>query len=185
MRVKLNVDDRALQRLESVDLVGAIKRGAAVGMTETAAHVQRSKLSGQLLGVRTGALRRSIRGDAVARGHKVHAIVGAYTPYARMHEEGGTLRPKAAQYLTVPTQHAQTAAGVVRGGARSFGNTFVRRTKGGTLAIFQRRGGRAVPLFWLVKSVKVKAKHYLRSGLEDKLDSIYRRITREVLDLFR
>lgn len=184
MRVQLKIDQRALERLERADLLGAIKRGAAIGMTETAAHVQRSKVSGQLLGVRTGALRRSIRGDAVSRSHKVVAYVGASTPYARIHEEGGTIRPKAAQYLTIPTRHAMTPAGVIRGGARSFPNTFVRKTRSGNPAIFQRRGKQVVPLFWLVKSVKVKAKRYLRTGLEDKLDTVYRRITREIMGLF-
>jgi hypothetical protein len=168
------------KQFTKIDLIRPIMIGVDKGLLETTGHIKKNKLSGQLLKVRTGTLRRSIEQRSRARGKKITGTIGSRLPYAKIQEEGGTVRPKKGQYLTIPTQFAKTAAGVVRGGARSFANTFIQRSKRGNLLIFQKTGDGIIPLFLLVKSVRIKPKHYLRKGMTDKIDSIQRHIVREI-----
>jgi phage gpG-like protein len=53
-------------------------------------HVKEDKLSGQVLKVQTGRLRRSINYKLTDNGKSVVAIVGTNVEYARVHEYGGT-----------------------------------------------------------------------------------------------
>lgn len=77
--------------------------------------------------------------------------------YAATHEFGARVRAKQGGYLAIPLDAAKTAVGVARGKPRDFENTFVVRTKRGNLVIMQRRAGeQAVPLFALVKSVRIR-----------------------------
>lgn len=77
--------------------------------------------------------------------------------YARVHETEGstTIRAKKGGFLTIPLAAAKTAAGVARGTARDFDNTFFIRSKKGNLLLMQRQGTESVPLFVLKKSVTV------------------------------
>lgn len=109
---------------------------------------------------RTGALARSY-GHRVERERSlVRLEVGTISPgadkkilsYAAAQEFGATIRPKKGKYLTVPLAAAKTAAGVARGGARDYPNTFIAKS-----IIFQRQpGGAILPLFKLVRQVKIK-----------------------------
>lgn len=75
------------------------------------------------LNVRSGRLRASIT-SSVEQAAGNFAIVlragteGGTVPYARIHEEGGTIRPKKAQFLKIPVGPALTGAGVPRLPAR-------------------------------------------------------------------
>lgn len=51
-------------------------------------NVKRDKLTGQVLNVRTGRLRRSIHHEIDARGSSVVATVGTNVEYAKFHEYG-------------------------------------------------------------------------------------------------
>lgn len=51
-------------------------------------RVVANKLSGQVLRVRTGTLRRSIHSDVIATGNSVTGIVGTNMEYAAFHEYG-------------------------------------------------------------------------------------------------
>lgn len=62
----------------------------------------RINLSGTVLQRRSGDLLRSVRSELRGSGAKteVRLVVGGRgVPYARIHEEGGTIRPKRAVYL--------------------------------------------------------------------------------------
>lgn len=52
------------------------------------ANVKRDKLSGQVLSVRTGTLRRSIYGKVVAKDTFIYGVVGTNVKYAAAHEYG-------------------------------------------------------------------------------------------------
>lgn len=109
---------------------------------------------------RSGALRRSF-GTAVTGEKSVDTWVGVVystSEYARIQEYGGTGLPKKSQFLTIPLGAARTGAGVTRGGARSFPNTFFAKSKAGNLLMFQRQGKKVVPLFALKKSVSIPAR---------------------------
>ncbi len=57
------------------------------------AHVKADKLSGQVLHVRTGRLRRSINMRMSDDGSSIYASVGTNVVYARINELGGTTSP--------------------------------------------------------------------------------------------
>ena len=93
-----------------------------------AAHVIRTKVSGQRLGVRSGTLRRSIVGRSVRINGfptiRVGVIKGPALKYAAVQEVGTkganpespipTIRPKKGKALAIPLDPVKTRAGVAR-----------------------------------------------------------------------
>lgn len=65
-----------------------VKKGLGRLALKLARNVQRDKLSGQVLNVRTGRLRRSITDLVEDNGDVVSGIVSTPVKYARPHEEG-------------------------------------------------------------------------------------------------
>ncbi len=157
----------------------AIKAGMTRGMIETSKHIKSRKLSGQVLEVRTGQLRRTQYYKVKESGDKIIGIQGAKVPYGRAHELGAVIRPKTGQWLTIPLNAAKTASGVARGPARSFSNTFFLK-KGGNLLLMQKKGDQIVPLFVLKKEVRIPKRPFLRPGIMEKLPVIRREILKEV-----
>ena len=93
------------------------------------------RLSGpgpRVLQARTGQLRASFRATVRQRGEVTEAHVGFLAPHAPfwawVHEEGATIRPRQAQFLTIPL------AGVT-GRAGDYADTFVRGR-----VLYQRTG---------------------------------------------
>jgi hypothetical protein len=142
-------------------------------------HIKEDLMSGprpERLGVRTGALRSSVKSLPVTeKPGLIEGGVGFGTAYARAHVgpkgQITTIRPVTAKYLTIPLPDAVTRAGVLRGSARSgmWGETFFARSKKGNLILFGKRiamkgkhtgeaRGNIVPLFLLVKQVKIKSR---------------------------
>ena len=97
---------------------------------------------------------------ATVRGY----IGGIY--YLRTQEYGATIRPKTAKYLTVPLKAALDTRGVpLRQRARDWENTFVKKGKSGNLIIFQKRGRTIVPLYVLLKRVRIPPRLGMRTTL--------------------
>lgn len=73
---------------------GAVRQDVRKAVTRLAImlqrHVKEKKLSGQVLKVRTGNLRRSITYRVVDSGSNIYGIVGTNVKYGRIHEYGGT-----------------------------------------------------------------------------------------------
>ncbi len=68
----------------------------------------------------TGALWRSFRVGRSPRGtplDDVFSFVASGSPYARIHETGGTIRPKRRRALAIPLRAAKTEAGATKGEA--------------------------------------------------------------------
>lgn len=64
--------------------------------------------------VRSGQLRRALDGVVSESGGKRMTLLmffGGGVPYAKIHEYGGTVRPKNAQNLAIPVGDAKTRAG--------------------------------------------------------------------------
>lgn len=162
------------------------KRVFFTRLTEAVAYARSTYLAGgtttDRLAVRSGALRASfgfaIEGQGSAMGARIGYILPQVRPgggdpliYARIHEgwpDGRTstrIVPTRGQYLTIPLAAAKTPAGVTRGRARDFPDTFVARSRRGQLFIFQRQGTAIVPLFLLVKEVVIPARPALRPTL--------------------
>ena len=67
---------------------GAVVTAVDRFVLDLASKVKAEKLSGQLLNVRTGRLRRSIHKELFDEGTTVRGIVGTNVEYARVHEYG-------------------------------------------------------------------------------------------------
>lgn len=131
---------------------------------------------------RSGHLRRHIRGrvESSTLLGASFGVVGSDVVYARIQELGGVIKARNAKYLTIPLAGAKTKAGIVRGGARSFTDTFVMRSRSGDLLIVQRRGRGVLPLFVLKPEITIRGKHYLERGLEKNRAPIRELFGREV-----
>ncbi len=64
-----------------------------------------AKLSGQVLHVRSGTLRRSITSHVDESGHTIRGIVGTNVEYAHIHEYGGTLNIPEVRPVTARALH--------------------------------------------------------------------------------
>jgi len=128
--------------------------------------------AGGLLRVRTGRLWGSIGSRVIDDGRNLLGLVGsgvrqgtARVKYANIHITGGTIKAKPGKFLTIPTRHALTASGSqLKGGAmsaRDFKNTFIRKSKTGTLIIFQKNRNGIIPLFILKRSVRIPKRDYI------------------------
>lgn len=142
-------------------------------LTQAVAYAKERYLTGgttsDRLAVRSGDLRAAFAHEVTltpqgATG-RLGYLQGPVSHYAATHEGWPTrrnvtvIRPKNATYLTIPLDAAKTPAGVARGRARDYDNTFVARSRGGKLIIFQRTGnGTITPLFLLVRESIVPAR---------------------------
>ena len=173
----------------------AIKREAAVGMQKVVNRVRRhiaiSKLSGsgpQSLNVRSGALRRSLddRVETGKGGMPVGAVgfeKGPASRYARIQEFGGVIRPRRSKYLAVPLDAARFPSGVPRypDGPRSLGDLdFIPRSSGRHLLARRGKDGSIVPLFVLLKEVRIKERAPLRRGATEQRQAIGRDLNQAV-----
>ncbi len=82
-----------LARLKNIPV--KMRRALVTAVTRLSVETQRKvmveKLSGQVLHVRTGTLRRSINREVTEEADGVFAIVGTNVRYAAIHEYGGTI----------------------------------------------------------------------------------------------
>lgn len=180
-------------KIESVEkLEGAVQKVSRRIFSETkrilrteavlmGSHIKMDLMSGPRpgkLGVRSGALRSSVKSMAVTESPGLlESGVSFGTQYARAHVgpkgQITTIRAKKGKFLAIPMEAALTPSGVAKGAPRSgmWGQTFLFRLKDGSgrLMLFGKRiaqkGAKAgqargdiVPLFLLVKQVKIKAR---------------------------
>lgn len=104
--------------------------------------------------------------------------------YMDMHEHGGWIRAKNAQYLTIPLPAALNANGTPKKPrARDWENTFVSRSKRGNLIIFQKRGRRVIPLYVLKKKVRIPARLGLRKELSKRRPAMRSAILARIREL--
>lgn len=170
-------------------------------MTDVVAHLQGAVAAnmgkGGLIGVRTGDLRRALKGKVELTSDGVEGTVWpdpSQVDYGDIQERGGTVMPKTAQFLAIPLEAMQTGMGVARGTARQvieapgafgFTGTFFRK---GVLFGKEGSGKSAsiIPLFALKSSVIIPPHWYLADTLEEELNWIADRLgamTGEIVDL--
>ncbi len=91
-------------------------------------------------------------------------------------ELGAVRRPTSSKYLTIPFPAALNAQGVpIHRRARDWDNTFVARSSGGSLLIFQKGGKGITPLYLLKKSVRIKPRLGAAKIVNDELPFFERR----------
>lgn len=100
LKVELKLSEKAKAMLKKMpELVKpAIYKGMKEGMV-LADREARLNLSGRVLQRRTGRLRNSITHDVKIEGNKVVGRIGTNVIYGRIHELGGVIKPRQAQYL--------------------------------------------------------------------------------------
>lgn len=168
MKLQVTYDLTQLKR------VAASAHAAVVARMDEASIYIRSYLlnkrftggtSATALGVRSGHLRSQTHLiPTKAAGGKIAGGVDITTFYASVHigPKGQTtvIRPKNGKFLTIPTEHAKTAAGAARqSSARNVpGLFFLPSRKGGGVLVKRVGRGKLVPYFILKKSVTVRAR---------------------------
>lgn len=173
--------ERMLKKWGVKSVIRATKKVLTLHSVILVSELRQDYLSGpttpRSVSARSGKLRQNIKVKraVLVSQTTIQAGVTAGTAYAGVHigkrGKRTTIRPKNAQYLTIPLDAAKTKAGVARGSARSgvFGKTFVMKSKKGNLLIMGQRVrqsgksagetfGKVVPLFVLKKKVVVKAR---------------------------
>lgn len=120
---------------------------------------------------RSGTLRRSIRAVAERQGLRITVGVQAGSErigYARIQEEGGTVRPVRGRFLAIPLPPALTGAGVPRfSGPRAAGDLRFIPIRGGQAGLLVRSRGAEEALYLLVREARIPATRYLGRAMED------------------
>jgi len=98
IELKLSEKSKALLKKMPELVKPAIYKGMKKGMV-LADRDARLNLSGRVLQRRTGRLRNSITHDVKIEGNKVVGRIGTNVIYGRIHELGGVIKPRQAQYL--------------------------------------------------------------------------------------
>lgn len=180
MTIKLTFKD-VKDFIEKLDKVTQVRKVMALVAESMDRWVLKSldpkvqfNLAGNKLKRRTGRLASGISySTAVVRGDSVSLDMLSTEPYSRIQDVGGTIKAKPGSWLTVPLPAALTPVGVVRAPARSWPNTFFKKTKSGNTVLFQKKGGGAiVPLFVLKKEVKIRATNWASGAIESTSSSL-------------
>jgi len=166
---------------------GALRKGLELALMRFEDRFVRKRLSGHgsgSLGRRTGQLARSLKREVTGitlrelKGKAFFAVPEKLKDVPWVHEEGATIRPKSAKFLTVPLEAAMTPAGKLRGTASEYiegqisvpkiDDTFFGRSDEGRLFLFGvkvmkgRKADKLIPLFHLVKQVTIpKRLHFV------------------------
>jgi len=182
IEIKISPEDiqKLLNKIEGLnpkDAGRAIYKGFQTATLETENRLKQN-ISGIFLKVRSGRLRSSIGSMVSIKEDGLLGEVGSgirtgeKTPYASIHETGGTITPKRVRYLTIPLNAALTPSGVARftarelfAGVSNYDDSFVKKSSAGNLIIFgvQKRGksNKITPLFLLRNSVTLPGSQYM------------------------
>lgn len=188
MRLTLTEESKKLLSLMPERAKQGMVKGLLIGMYEAERTAKIKHLSGRTsraLEVRSGRLRGSIRHRVYWRGNTLVGRLGTNVIYGRIHEKGGTIVPVNRKWLTIPTKHAKTPVGVVRGRAGSFANTFLlkpsKEKPNRPMMIMQRKGKNdVVPLFILKKRVQIPKRPFLRPSIDDNMGLIKNSIAKMI-----
>lgn len=158
------------------DLPAKLERAETRAVNRLVIRAERSfrrRVSGDVLKVRTGAYRASISRQ-LAEKHPVSGIQGTVgvakgpaSPYARIHETGGTIRAKGT-LLAIPLPSLLTKAGVARSKSpRDFPDGFWFTSKAGNAIFAIREGEKLTPLFVGKPSVVIPQRRPLGQTLDE------------------
>lgn len=143
-----------------------------------------SRRSGGLLQVLSPS-----RVETRARGGKAANVEVAFSipAWVAVHETGATIRPRRAQYLTVPLPPALDSRGVPRKpNARAWRDTFVIKSRRGNLLIVQKRADGGInPLYVLKKEVTIPPRLAFKQAFEAGKDFLADKLAEAALEEFR
>lgn len=171
------------------------KRKALVRQRLTKAGLRGESLAKRLVTTRlkrrSGNLVNSIRHEIVESGTGQVSLVltagrlqsGRILPYARIQEQGGTVRPQRARYLSIPI-HPDVLTGT---GVSRFSSprdvpvplTFIVSKKGSRLLINAETGE---PYYVLKRQVSITGRHFMRSTLRHLARTMPEEIVQDVVN---
>ncbi len=139
---------------------------------------------GGKLAKRSGKGLRGIRMRTQASSDEVTGWITVDFPMS-VHEKGAIVRRKS-KLLAIPLPAALDARGVPKKlGPRLWSNTFVAKSRKGNLLIFQRRGGKIIPLYALKEKVVIPARLGLGVTLQTAAPLFVDRVFNEALKKLR
>ena len=109
---------------------------------------------------------------------KVGALRGDHAWLAGIHEYGCDIKAKNARFLTVPI-HPDS----VGKKARDFPDLFVFTAASGEKFLAKGEGDNLVFYFWLTPSVKIPERSFLRTGHDENIDDIMKRMDIAIKEL--
>ena len=143
----------------------AMRRELKLGLMPYTSRLIQERLSGTPLARRTGTLARSwgveVFGESI---RSLRGVVFSTARHARIHEQGGVVRPVHAKMLAIPLQAMRTPAGVARFHTPlrltlkgAFFKTWIQKSKRGNLILMGQKTKRSepVPLFVLKRQVTI------------------------------
>lgn len=167
----LRVNLSQAQNVLSVQL----QKWLTLSLAHLHAAVARNMGDGGLIGRRTGDLARALMTLVTIDDHSVSGDLFPdpdKVAYGSIQEDGGTIVPRNAQALTIPLEAMLTGNGVARGIAgqvrqdpEAFGFVATFIPKNHHVIMGKEPGGGIIPLFALVPSVTIPARHYLATTL--------------------
>jgi hypothetical protein len=178
------------KKLLTVDIEGAEEKNETLNNTHKAVEFLFTKfgaetlkqlrlgIRGKFLNVRSGHLWRNLDSIIRKRKNKVSAETGTgvgtkrEVKYARILDEGGTIKAINAKFLTIPFKG-------VKGEARDFDDTFFLRSKAGNLLLVQKTTTGFRPLFTLKESVEIPAKEWFSKPMKKQENKFKKEMTSE------
>lgn len=169
---KLNaISDRATMAV-GADVLATLKRvGQALAKKHNSPWNGRLVNDKSTLQKRSGGGIRSILDSIKTTENNINVVAAEITTGVMgIHETGGTKTPKRGKYLTIPLPAAMDSRGVpLRKRARDWYNTYVARSKRGSLIIFRKDGKEITPLYLLKTSVYIPPRLAMSDTIDDTL----------------
>lgn len=175
MKLGVKVDMSGLQKL--ADLGGNLPKVVGTGVRRILLELSNQitlQIRGGALHQRSGRLAKAwtVRGGAEVNVTETAVgaagSIGTNNPYARIQEEGGTVKPVSAQMLAIPLGPAKTAAGVSRfSSPRQVPGLFMIKSRAGNLLLVKAAGRGALEAWYVLKTqVRIPASRYLTKAAE-------------------
>ena len=169
----MQVDQPRLQQL----LADATNHGVDRAATQCVRFIKRSfpktamyhpSPVGGPPGTGTRELERSITATPAKNGR---AVVGTNVKYARIHEEGGVLKPTTKKYLTIPVSVAAAKMRANTGDLRTQNLTFRQGPHRGVAFLYRTTKGknaRSELMFVLKRSVRIPPRPFMRPAARNR-----------------
>lgn len=148
------------------------------------------KAPGKALASRSGELRRSLFTRVIRHGDGFMSIKGTTSPYGRIHEKGGVIKPKRSKFLARPIGEALDLSGRPRAGYDSPRQQsdlrFVPSRRGAVVGYLVRTtGNRTQLLFELRTQTRIEPRLHLTQTFQDQADIRQKRLARLVTRALR
>ncbi len=169
-------DAPTLMRRRAKQLAFGFNRVAKQTTVWGVARVKR-RLSGEVLRARTRGLRNSVEGELGSSGGNLvirFSVGNARIKYAKIHEFGGTIKPKNKKYLKIPKRKGMMPDKLT-----------VIKSKSGKLLLIQPIKGKKKGILWavLVTSVTIPKREYFYPSMKETANFLRKGLKQVLIDV--